>query len=176
MQDLPEYKALEDEEDRKAAFAKYIKRQKVSLTSPGVSITLMFFRRSLKKYPTMAHRQPVASEKSLQTTIPVKEVTETEKTDTKIVIGSANAVIVNETERRTDTVIVIVTVTAEKTMTRTDTGDIVVMIMIETREIIVIGIRIATEIGRIGTGIGIIIKTEESIVIGLFACFVLFLC
>ncbi|KIJ55313.1 hypothetical protein M422DRAFT_199451 [Sphaerobolus stellatus SS14] len=28
IQDLPEYKALEDEEDRKAAFAKFIKRQK----------------------------------------------------------------------------------------------------------------------------------------------------
>lgn len=30
MQDLPEYKALEDEDGRKAAFAKYIKRQKVT--------------------------------------------------------------------------------------------------------------------------------------------------
>lgn len=30
MQDLPEYKALEDEEGRRTAFAKYIKRQKVT--------------------------------------------------------------------------------------------------------------------------------------------------
>jgi len=30
MQDIPEYKALEDEEGRKNAFSKFIKRQKVS--------------------------------------------------------------------------------------------------------------------------------------------------
>ena len=30
MEDLPEFKALEDEDGRKAAFAKYIKRQKAS--------------------------------------------------------------------------------------------------------------------------------------------------
>lgn len=29
MQDLPEYKALEDEEGRRAAFTRYVKRQKV---------------------------------------------------------------------------------------------------------------------------------------------------
>lgn len=28
MQELPEYKAIEDEEGRKAAFAKFVKRQK----------------------------------------------------------------------------------------------------------------------------------------------------
>lgn len=33
MQDLPEYKALEDEDGRKAAFAKYVKRQKVTASS-----------------------------------------------------------------------------------------------------------------------------------------------
>jgi len=30
IQDLPEYKALEDEEGRRAAFAKFVKRQKVA--------------------------------------------------------------------------------------------------------------------------------------------------
>lgn len=29
MQDLPEYKALDDDEGRRAAFAKFVKRQKV---------------------------------------------------------------------------------------------------------------------------------------------------
>lgn len=29
MQDLPEFKALEDEEGRRAAFSKFVKRQKV---------------------------------------------------------------------------------------------------------------------------------------------------
>ena len=33
MQDLAEFKAIEDEESRRAAFAKHVKRQKVSNTS-----------------------------------------------------------------------------------------------------------------------------------------------
>lgn len=32
MQELPEFKAVEDEEGRKAAFAKFVKRQKAGLT------------------------------------------------------------------------------------------------------------------------------------------------
>ena len=32
MEELPEFKAIEDEEGRKAAFAKFVKRQKAGLT------------------------------------------------------------------------------------------------------------------------------------------------
>ena len=35
MQELPEYKAIDDEEGRKAAFAKFVKRQKAGLTPRG---------------------------------------------------------------------------------------------------------------------------------------------
>lgn len=34
MQDLPEYNAIEDEESRKAAFTKFVKRQKAGLRAP----------------------------------------------------------------------------------------------------------------------------------------------
>lgn len=33
MQELPEYKAIEDDEGRQAAFAKFIKRQKAGLNT-----------------------------------------------------------------------------------------------------------------------------------------------
>ena len=38
MQNLPEYKAIEDDESRKAAFAKFVKRQKAGLNHLHVSL------------------------------------------------------------------------------------------------------------------------------------------
>ncbi len=41
IEHLPEYKALEDEEGRRAAFAKYVKRQKVSILSNVMGLYLI---------------------------------------------------------------------------------------------------------------------------------------
>lgn len=41
IEHLPEYKALEDEEGRKAAFAKYVKRQKVGVLSNDMGLYLI---------------------------------------------------------------------------------------------------------------------------------------
>lgn len=38
MQDLPEYKALEDEDSRRAAFAKFVKRQKVCENTSSITV------------------------------------------------------------------------------------------------------------------------------------------
>ena len=47
IEDLPEYKALEDEDGRRAAFAKFIKRQKVRMHD--VFVFIIIFRRAIGK-------------------------------------------------------------------------------------------------------------------------------
>jgi hypothetical protein len=68
FKEIPEYDALDDE-GRRAAFAKFVKKQKVIFLYSPLRSPLIFFRRSFEKlHLKTEHRQLVGNVKNVQRT------------------------------------------------------------------------------------------------------------